>query len=66
MGDVLQGVTVAHRVGRANVEWPEVHCVVRLRIDHAERDAEMAPLNRLAVSQPSAEIALDPTSSPFG
>src|SRR5437879_1315734 len=56
MGDVLHSVTVAHRVGRAKVEWPEVHRVVRLRIDHAERDAEKAPLNRLAASQ---HVSLD-------
>src|SRR5205823_14978057 len=56
MGDVLHGVTVALRVGRAKVEWPEVHRVVRVRIDHAEGDAEKAPLNRLAASP---QVSLD-------
>src|SRR5262249_33111223 len=51
MGDVLDRVTVALRVGRTKIEWPEVHRVVCLRIDHAECDAEKAPLNGLAASQ---------------
>src|SRR5213593_720701 len=51
MGDVLHGVTVARRVGRPKVEWPEVHRVVRLRIDYTKRDADKASLNRLAASQ---------------
>src|SRR5205085_8386529 len=52
----LHGVTVALGVSGAKVEWPEVHHVVRLRIDHAEGDAEKAPLNRLAAPQ---QVSLD-------
>ena len=51
MGDVLHRVTVASRVSRSKVEWPEVHRVVRLRIHDVEGDTEKAPLNGLAASQ---------------
>jgi hypothetical protein len=42
IGDILDSVTVALRVRRPKVEWPEVQSIVRLCIDCPKRDADKA------------------------
>src|SRR5438105_2488151 len=56
LGDVLHGVAVARRVGRAKIEWPEIDGVVGLRVEDTKRDAEKAALNGLA---PPQDVELD-------
>src|ERR1051326_1160994 len=51
MRNVLHGMAVALRVGRAKVEWPEVHRIVGFRVLYAECDADKTALHRLAATQ---------------